>query len=243
MLLKKLCSKKCLIIILPIILAVIFTIQSTSANNEFFSVGKDIKSILNTQENKVLASVNGRNITQQDLDRAFILQNFLYELQKEEFEKIKQEGTFTQEQLTYMEPKPKTKDEVLQELIEKEMLYLESIEQGCAVSDEEVERHIEEQKKLYQDILDGKGELANNQETVIMVKQMMKFAEGMELTLEEYCEYMKPTIKKGLSINRLKNKILQQLPDKERLDYNKSTQAIKEYIETLYGKYKVQINK
>lgn len=45
-----------------------------------------------------------------------------------------------------MEPKPKTKDEVLQELIEKEMLYLESIEQGCAVSDEEVERHIEEQK-------------------------------------------------------------------------------------------------
>lgn len=76
-----------------------------------------------------------------------------------------------------------------------------------------------------------------------MVKQMMKFAEGMELTLEEYCEYMKPTIKKGLSINRLKNKILQQLPDKERLDYNKSTQAIKEYIETLYGKYKVQINK
>ncbi len=243
MLPKKFSYKKYLIIILLVILVVIFMIQSTLANNEFFSIGREIRSILNKKENKVLASVNGRHITQHDLDRAFILQNFLYKLQKEELEKNKQEGTFDQNHLTYAEPKPKTKDEVLQTLIEKEMLYLESMEQGCAATDEEVERQVEEQKKLYQDILDGKGELAKNQELVIMVKQMMKFAEGMGLTLEEYCEYMKPTIKKELSINRLRNKILQQLPDKERLDYNKSTQAMNEYIQKLYGKYKVELNK
>lgn len=76
MLLKKFRPKTYLIIILPIILAVIFAIQFTSANNEFFSVGKDVKSILGTQQNKVLASVDGREITQQDVDRAFILKNF-----------------------------------------------------------------------------------------------------------------------------------------------------------------------
>lgn len=94
---------------------------------------------------------------------------------------------------------------------------------------------------LYQDIFQDEEKSTYDHEADIMIKRMQRFAEGMGLTPEEYREYMKPAIKKGLSLNRLKNKILQQLPDKERLDYSRSTRAIKEYIQTLYGKYKVEV--
>lgn len=64
-----------------IIRAIVFIIQSVSANNNFFSLGKKIKGILDARKNKVLVSVNGIHITQQDLERTFVLQSFLYEFQ------------------------------------------------------------------------------------------------------------------------------------------------------------------
>ncbi|ADQ39642.1 hypothetical protein Calkr_0065 [Caldicellulosiruptor acetigenus I77R1B] len=125
----------------------------------------------------VVAVVNGHKIYKKDLDMAYSLEELRYENAKVSFEELKKKyGADVAKELEGSLRK-KTRQEILDEMIEWLVLYDEAKKEGCEVSLDEAKAYYNKTQKMIQDVLSGKlstGEMNNTQRAIELINSFVK---------------------------------------------------------------------
>lgn len=208
-----------------------FAINTGFAESMWSYIGEQAASIREQKNDVAIAAVGDTRITQNDLDLAMLMREQAYELQSKEIDGFQN-----------MMPEQPTKKKVLDSLIENEILYQEAVKRGCSVSLDEAKKYLEDNKKIYDEISNGKLTPDNKDMTIDVCKVTEDFATGMGMTMEEYMEYFAPTVQKQLSIAKLKQLILQSAPADVRSNPQKAEEYFNKQKEEIKKNYNVKYN-
>jgi hypothetical protein len=232
-----------IVITIVVVIFIAFLAINTGFAEDIWSyIGKQAASIRGQKSDVTIATVGNTRITQKDLDLAMLMREKTYELQSKEIKESILKDPSIKEELQNVMPEQPTKEKVLNSLIEKEILYQEAVKRNCDVSLNEAKKYLEDNKKTYDDILSGELTVVDKNAAVEAYTNMEDFAKGMGMSVEEYMEYLAPTVQKELSIAKLQQSILQSAsidirnnPQKAEEYFNKQKEEIKKNYDVKYS--------
>lgn len=214
-----------------VVLIAIFLMGSLSLANtsDLFKLGKKVKDIKDNTKDKIVATVNDRKITEEQLE----ILSAMYEISYSRLENDSRELGFTI-------PKKKTKADLLEDIIEQEVFYQESISQGLSISEEEAEKIMLEQKKSIEQAMND-NTIDNKEEVKKQYKELEEYVSAIGLTMDEYWKQLIPFYQRIESIQRLKEEKLLDETEDIKADLEKQEELWKEYGKQLKssGKYKI----
>jgi len=196
--------------------------------------GQKIKKIQQSEDNRVVAVVNGEKIYKKDLEIVYALEQASYLSQKESYQKLlkKYKASFLKP------PVQKTKKDVLNSMIENLLLLQAAKKEGCIVSEKEAKDYYEKTKKTIQDVISGK--ISGDVESVKFANDVIeKLIKRWGITREEYDKKVIEQTRNMLSIQKLLNAKFEELRLKSKNlvieDFRK------EYINSLKKRAKIAI--
>ena len=219
-----------------IILIIIILTAVVTADDLWYQFGKQIANLKAENENNpVVAKVNGKAITKRDLDIQEATLKFIYEEQLKEYNRFS-------EKMNLSPPEKLTRNEILIKLINDEVLFLEAKEQGLEVSTDVAKKFIEDQRRMVNDVLTGKVEVANKNEVIESERNFEQYLKGLGISEDQYWEKAVLAYQKLLTKARLEKKLLSNLPaPKTKEEIEKRHAYIEEYAKNLWKKYNVEI--
>ncbi|SHM91899.1 SurA N-terminal domain-containing protein [Caldanaerovirga acetigignens] len=231
--------KKINLILGTIFLVAIILTTITYANvDKWYSLGQKVALLKNDPNREVIARINGKEITKNDLEIGLLIEQQKYEYQTKKYESITQQAG---ENVLIPPPQKASPDELLDRFIDNEVLYQEAKSQGLEVSYEEAKKYAEEVRKSINDACAGKIEVADRQEFMEIQNYIKQYIKGLGLSEDEYWNKLIPGYQKFLSIGKLKEKILSSMPEEERRDPAKVHSYFEQYKNNLRKKYNIEI--
>lgn len=219
----KIGKKKIFFVVLAVLLiSSAFISLNASSFGKSFLWGSQLKELKKESKelDRVIARVNNVDIKERDLEAALLRQDTYSELQKDFNDMDELPNEYKAVKLS--------REEMLEKLILDKTLLLEAEKEGCQVSYDEAKKSVEENKKAINDILTGKITLEQDAREIFdkQYKCMEEFAQGLGMNMDEYWEYSITLSQKSLTIDKLKGKITESMPDEDKKDAKK----VKEYI-------------
>ncbi|WP_026487386.1 SurA N-terminal domain-containing protein [Caldanaerobius polysaccharolyticus] len=196
--------------------------------NLWYLTGQEISKIKNSNvDDEVIAKVGDTNITKKDLYIALALDKLRYEEQKKNIELFKQHGVEIQ--------KPLDAYQMLNKIIDNELLYQEAKRLGCSVSYEEAKKFMENVRKTDNEVLMGNIKLSeeNKKNVIDSINNNKQFIKGLGISESEYWQQIIKQYQKALSISKLRERILYQMPAEDR--------KIPEKVASYFDNYKKQL--
>lgn len=133
--------------------------------NNFKLIGQQQKSIMSSNNNIVVARINGYEITKNTFDEYKLLSG-----------------------------NSRSDQELLNQIIERHLLYQEATKKNISISNEQIEKALQESKYT----LNRAPEL---------YKKMLQYWEGLGMTEDQYWEYTKPVYEKSLMCGEYKDQL------------------------------------
>lgn len=233
-------QKNTLLIVCVLFLLMACVVAGALATNPWFLYGEKVAKVKSADNTKVIALVNGKPITQRDLDLAMLAENQKYEVQKQRYSQLQITEKTDEIKELMVPPKALTRNEVLMKLIDDEIMFQAAKEKGLAISQDEARNFMLDTRQTLYDIISGKIPDADRAHTIEQMNIIRQTIAGMGITEEQYWELTVPIYQKILSIGKLKKNILQGLPEKDRQDMKKVQQYLEEYKRFLRNNYQVE---
>ncbi|AZT91244.1 hypothetical protein ELD05_11745 [Caldicellulosiruptor changbaiensis] len=184
-----------------LIIVVVLSLMSfsiASSADIWADCGQKIKKIQQSEDNRVVAVVNGEKIFKKDLEIAYLIDRAAYLSQKEAFEKFSKKYKTAEAK----PPVEKTKKEILNGMIEDLLLLQAAKKEGFMASDKEAKEYYEKAKKTVQDIINGKTP-GDAEATRLANDAIEKLIKGWGITREEYEKKAIEQTRNMLSIQKL----------------------------------------
>ncbi|ADQ05974.1 conserved hypothetical protein [Caldicellulosiruptor hydrothermalis 108] len=162
----------------------------------------------------VAAVVNGHKIYKKDLDMAYGLEELRYENAKASFEELKNKYGDDVAKKLEGSLRKKTKQEILDEMIERLVLYDEAKKEGCEVSVDEAKAYYNKTQKALQDIISGKIATDEANNTKKAAELVNSFLRKHGISEDEYKKGLIREYQKMLSIQKYLQKKEKQYKDK-----------------------------
>ncbi|MGB9814159.1 MAG: SurA N-terminal domain-containing protein [Thermovenabulum sp.] len=194
----------------------------------------------NNINKEVIAKINGKEITQNDFNIALLFEQQKYKYQVQKYEDQKQ---FDDGNIFIPVPQKLSPQQILERLIDNEVLYQEAKSQGLEVSYAEAKEYMEETRKITNEILAGKLQVADREEFLKTENNLRQYIKGLGISEDEYWNQLIPIYQKYLSIGKLKAKILSSMPENDKKDPEKAHLYFEQYKNNLRKKYKIEIFK
>ncbi|MCF6097767.1 SurA N-terminal domain-containing protein [Thermovorax subterraneus] len=227
-----------LILGLFFLVAVILTTITYANIDNWYSLGQKVTILKNDPNKEVIARINGKEITKNDLEIGLLIEQQKYEYQVKKYESIKQQAG---KNVLIPPPQKASPAELLDRFIDNEVLYQKAKSQSLEVSYEEAKKYAEEVRKSINDALAGKIQVADRQEFIEIQNYIKQYIKGLGLSEDEYWNKLIPGYQKFLSIGKLKEKILSSMSEEERRDPAKVRSYFEQYKNNLRKKYNVEI--
>ncbi|WP_271628803.1 SurA N-terminal domain-containing protein [Caldicellulosiruptor sp. DIB 104C] len=196
--------------------------------------GQKIKKIQQSEDNRVVAVVNGEKIYKKDLEIVYALEQASYLSQKESYQKLSKKYKTN----SLKPPVQRTKKEVLNDMIEHFLLLQAAKKEGYFISEKEAKDYYEKAMKTMQEIISGK--VSGDVEGIKLANDTIeKLIKGWGITRKEYDKKAIEQTRSMLSIQKLLNAKFEEFRLKSKNlvieDFRK------EYINSLKKKAKVTI--
>lgn len=191
-----------IIIILCVSLALIISGATIFANNDkdTYSVGQKISDIEKNNDKTIIAKVDDKEIT------------------KKEFESYKA--------LWSVADTVPSDSDLLDKMIERKVLYSKAMKDGVNVSNEELNKALQEQKDNY----------ANSEVVKSYIGSLIK---GLNITEDQYWDRIKEGLVQSLTIGKYKNKLKESFEkDNPNLSGNELQNKFNEYYKNKISEFK-----
>lgn len=218
------------------VLAFICMGLTSLAVNDIYLLGQKVKDIKTGTNNDVVAEVNGEKITKENFEMAKALQNDMYTKQQQRVTEAKNQG------ITLPSPVKKTDTNVLNDLIENRILYLEAQMQGVSISYDGAKKIMEAERKMMLDAVTGKVKYSNMDEVKSQYEDLQQYIKGLGMTEDQYWTSTIPQYQESASIANLKKKIISSMSSEDRKNFNTADAYFNQYYkDILKTKYEIKI--
>lgn len=227
-------KKKNIIIILTIIMALLVaSILVAQSSNSWFLLGNNISKLKN-DSTVVVAKVGDMEITKRDVKTQMLFKKFQNDILNENTSELQSNNNTLSTQSV-------TKEDVLNDLINNDILYEEAQKEGLSISYDEAKKFMENTRDTMNAIISGKLKCANQKEAIDDINNFKEYIKGLGMSEDEYWNQSIKDYQRVLTVAKLKNKIISTMPENDRKDIDKINKYFDQYKNTLRNSYKVEI--